>query len=403
MKFVFFGLLVLYQPQAQLPSALRMSQVQTRTNPQQIPATQLEQRPLPQLNIPSDVEVRDADLRTVLTALAQAAGLNASIAPDVTGKVTVDLENVTLLQALDAILTPLGLQYEIGGSLLRVARLQMQTRTFSFDYITTQRTVGRSLSTTTVAGGPSTLLTGAETTDLLADIENGLNTLKSENGKIVFHKMSGLIFATDFPRNLDTMQNFLEAVQNVVNRQVVIDARLVEVRLNQESQAGINWPAVLGDSVRVTDENFSQLLTRLSAHGNVNVISRLTVSTLNNQPAVIRLGTQVRSSINEGVVLDVTPQISDDGFITMNMHPAITAPAGQAISPGGDSVPIVDVRETDTVVRVAQGESIVITGLTSNRESNQKTDLVIMLTPRISTVRTALDQTQEGMKPQEKR
>jgi type II secretory pathway component GspD/PulD (secretin) len=135
----------------------------------------------------------------------------------------------------------------------------------------------------------------------------------------------------------------------------------------------------------------------------------------------------VPSTINEGVVLDVTPQISDDGIITMNIHPTITERTGVATSPQGNSVPIVDLRETDTVVRVAEGETVVIAGLISDRQleetskvpllgdipvvgplfrkkrlESRKTDLVILLTPRILTIRSAVDYSRSRVEAQER-
>ena len=120
-------------------------------NPSQIPAPQLEDRQI-QSGGRMRVQFRDVDLRALLSALAQNEVLNLSIDPTISEMVTVDLDNVTLEEALDAILTPRALQYRIDGNLLRVSKLQMQTRTFSFDYVTTARTLGRSLSANATAG-----------------------------------------------------------------------------------------------------------------------------------------------------------------------------------------------------------------------------------------------------------
>jgi general secretion pathway protein D len=112
--------------------------------------------------------------------------------------------------------------------------------------------------------------------------------------------------------------------------------------------------------------------------------------------------------LTEGVVLSVTPQISADGIIHMNINPSITERTGVATSRLGDQVPIISVRETDTLVRVRQGETIVIAGLMQDRasvdtakvpligdvpvvghlfkrteKSRRKTDLVILLTPTV--------------------
>lgn len=448
---------VAVSPQAPPPGALP-----------QIPAIQLEERQQPGAGFLSRMTVRSAELRAFLSALAQAAGLNLSMAPDITGTVDVDFDNVTLNEALDAVLSPLGLQYQIDGNLLRVSRPQMQRRQFTFDYIRTARTLGRSLSASAsagigTAGGSSASLSGTEETNLLTELDTGLAALKSPAGTIVFNKMAGVIFVTDFPRNLEAIEIFLETVQNAVNRQVVIEAKFVEVKLNDDFQAGINWRMALGKVLTfsqpfagtttvqggVTYKDFNLILSALAFQGNVNVLSSPTMATLNNQPAVMRAGTQdvfftttnqvdprtgtivqtatTPSTINEGVVLDVTPQISDDGIITMNIHTTITERTGQAVSPRGDSVPIVDIRETDTVVRVAEGETVVIAGLISDRQLEQvskvpvlgdipvlghlfrktavesrKTDLVVLLTPRILTVRSAVDYTRNRLEAQER-
>jgi len=503
-KILVTGTLTLFlAAQQRLPSTLRISQIEDpsgRANAvvvvggaqgpvitnRQLPAPQLEQTP--QGQTPGSrftVQFAEADLRSVLSALAQYNGLNLVIPPTIMGTVTVDLNNVTLQEALDAILTPRNLQYSIEGNLLRVDVVQMETRTFSFDYITTQRTLSRAVTASSSAGGgvsfagggtgggavaaggggggSSASISGTETTNLLTDVETGLNSLKSANGKFVFNRMAGLVFATDLPKNLDAMGLFLETIEGAVHRQVVIEAKVVEVQLNDNSQFGINWTAVFGNALRVeqtlgiqgsiqataTYKDSNADISALSNQGTVDVLSNPTVATLNNQPAVIRVGTQdvffvtttqvdprtgtivqtavTPSTINEGIVLDVTPQISDDGIITMDIHPTITERTGQATSPRGDSVPIVDVRETDVVVRVAEGETVMIGGLLSNRtretinkvpvlgdvpllgglfrrnsKENRKIDLVILLTPRILNVRTAVDYTKTKLAEQDR-
>lgn len=458
----------------------------------QLPASQIELRPQTQLSgAPFDIQIRDASLRAVLNTLAQANGLNLVMPPDIEGTVTVDLKGVTLAQALDAILTPRLLQYRIEDGLLRVDKIQLESRTFKFDYVTTQRTLSRSLSASSTAGGgagitsgggaaaaggapggfsggtgggggSSASLSGQENTNLLQDVQTGMDALKSPEGKIIFNRMAGIIFATDYPRNLDAIGLFLETVQSAVHRQVVIEAKVIEVKLNDDSQAGVNWTAVFGNALRLeqalgasgfrigaTHGDFNATLTALATQGTVNVLSSPTIATLNNQPAIMRVGTQdiffttttqvdprtgtivqtatTPAAINEGIVLDVTPQISDDGIIVMNVHPTITERTGQATSPRGDTVPIVDVRETDQVVRIKQNETVIIGGLISDRKletvnkvpvlgdipgigglfrrttkENRKTDLVILLTPRVMDIRTAVDYTRDRIDAQER-
>ena len=512
MRMITAALLLLVGTQ-NLPTDLRVSQLEdprirnagiviiggqtpviTNAQQPQLPATQLEQRPQTQgLNATFDVNFRDAPLVPVLNTLAQYAGLNLVIPPDISGIVTVDLKNVTLNQALDAIVPPRGLQYKIEDGMLRVEKIQLELRSFKFDYITTQRSLTRAISassstttgtgvgtaglgatagvvggsTATVGGGgggggSTSSVSGTERTDLWAEMEAAINSLKSPEGKIIFNKTAGLVFATDYPRNLDQVGFFLETIQTAVHRQVIIEAKVIEVRLDDTSQFGVNWTALAGQALRLqqpftttggfqiaaTAKEINATINALASQGYVNVLSSPTISTLNNQAAIIRVGTQdiffstttqvdprtgtivqtaiTPSAINEGVVLDVTPQISEDGIIMMNVHPTVTVRTGQATSPQGDTVPIVDVRETDAVVRVKDGGTVMIGGLISNTQTenankvpilgnlpvvgglfrstskeNHRTDLIILLTPKILDIQSVMDYTRSRIESQE--
>jgi len=296
--------------------------------------------------------------------------------------------------------------------------------------------------------------------------------------------MSNTIMVLDYPENIKRIAMFLESIEGAVQRQVLIEANIMEVSLNDNFQAGINWGFIQslpqmsnvqwgvaddgsstwtgypgstgsssdsgqgsdGDSQSIpnmpTIRPFSgvfrigfpgqnilltDIIEALSTQGDVNILSNPRVSTLNNQPAIIKVAREdvyfqtIRSStygesttetnvnfLTVGIVLSVTPQISSDGIITMTIHPSITEKVGEQISMLGDSVPIVNVRETETVARVSDEQTIVIGGLMQNKilESvvglpilkdlpligvlfkhvsrvKRKTELVIMLTPRI--------------------
>lgn len=467
-------------PGGSVVSTVIRPQAAAPTPGQQLPALQLEVEP--QVGTGSfDVQVVGGDLRLLLATVAANFGLNLLMDEEITATLSINLINVTLEEALQLILEPRGLEYRVEGDILRVQQPQLETRTFEFDYITTIRTLSRSTSASASAGGAggftggggtsfggggggsNVSLSGQEANSLLDDVEADLGSLISPEGQIIYNRIAGLIFATDLRQNLDAIGNYLELIQNAVNRQVVIEARIVEVKLNDNFQAGIDWSAVLGNTGTITQSlggaalsgftfnvsrtNFDALLNILSTRGEVNVLTASSVATLNNQPAVIRVGTQdvfftttsqvdpqtgriiqtttTPATINEGVVLDVTPQISADGIITMNIHPTITERTGQATSPDGNTVPIVDVRETDTVLRVREGETVFIAGLISDRtienetkipligsipivgnlfkkttQETRKTDMVILLSPTITTLQTAADYARERLEEQ---
>ena len=305
--------------------------------------------------------------------------------------------------------------------------------------------------TQTGAQGSSAEVTGTDSGDIFGDVSAGVRTLMSPEGRFNMDKKAALLQTTDYPDRLDQIQLYLEAVQNRATRQVQIQARVIEVTLDDEFSAGINWNLLIkdaGDAVSLTQtvaptsggsftaglsiKDFTGLLQAFAAQGKVNVMASPTVNALNNEPAIMRVGTQdvffktttqtdgvsgrilqttvEPQAITEGVVLSVTPQIGSDGMINMSITPSLTERTGEATSRFGDRVPVLSVREADTLVRVHGNETIVIAGLMEERlrrevrkvpffgdlsgigavfrgetTSRRKTDLVILLTPTIMT------------------
>jgi MSHA biogenesis protein MshL len=389
-----------------------------------------------------------------------------------------ELKNVTVREALDLILEPLALDYSVRGNVIRVFRQELETRLYSIDYVITRRTGSRSMSASTGttsggvgvvgnggigvsgggvaggvagggAGGSSSQVSGADAPDLFADLLEGVRILLSEEGRVNLDRTAAVLQVSDRASRLDLVEQYLETVMMRVTRQVQIEAKIVEVELRDEFSTGINWRAVFGSlensgtvsqtlapattggfTLALNVGDFTALLNAFATQGKVNVLSSPRVTAMNNEPAIMRIGTQdvffitttqvnpdtgqilqssvTPQSITEGVVLSVTPQISADGMVHMSINPSVTERTGQATSRLGDTVPIVSVRETDTLVRVRQGDTIVIAGLMQDRTSQDtakvpllgdvpvvgnlfkrterrrtKTDLVILLTPTV--------------------
>ena len=245
---------------------------------------------------------------------------------------------------------------------------------------------------------------GSESTDVFASIEKSLGFLKSENGKVDIHKESGLITAIDYRENLEEMAEFLDRVTESLNRQVMIEAKLVEITLSEGQERGVDWKAILGDvEINIDDRTSDRTLNAVIDTGHilsvidalaerheVSVRSSPRVSALNNQTAMIVLGeeevffetvaevdpetgrtishrTQPRS-VTIGVSLSVVSQISKDGVIMMNIHPRVTEKIGEKVSPDGIRVPQLTVRDIDTVARVKEGDTMLIAGLTTERK-----------------------------------
>ena len=528
------------QERAKIPSP----QVITSTQPQP-PEDNLKELVIPQREEAKKVPeklysffVRDADVQELLMALSRESELNIVIDPELSGKVTIDLKRVTLEEVLDAIVSPLGWTYRIDGKFIKVFRPQMETRIFTLNYLATKRSgkrevyanTGGGLQTGTLLGQQTGTLSGQQTAaspgssntgysglisvdevDLWDEIEKGLEAMifgsvdekakqatpesgkmtvarTDEKGKkLVINKTTGTIFATDYPINLNKVASFLEMIEGSSQRQVTIQAKIMEVILSDAFREGINWkiieglPRFVNLSWGLTDKAgttgfpggsltsstdtvstpgtfkispfggilaigaggsevlLSDIIQAISEQGDIKVLSSPTISTLNNQKAIIRVGNQdvffitgavstqttvtqfiQPMTIDIGIILDVTPQIAEDGSIIMNIHPSITDKIGEKTSPDGRSTfPLLSVRETDTTVKVRAGQTIVIAGLMQEKteetytgvpglrsipvlgglfryksEAKKNTELVIMITPTIQVGKKIEEHTQ---------
>jgi MSHA biogenesis protein MshL len=447
------------------------------------------------------IYARDSNIQDVLLAFSKDSELNIVIDPDLNGKVTIDLKRVTLKEALGAILSPLGWTYATDGKFIKISRPQMETRLFALNYIATRRTgkrevyastsTGGGLQTSTLPGQQTALSPGGARTgytdlisvdemDLWKEIQKGLENLifgfveekteetVSERGpekekatwtkvdtkgkKLVTNKSTGVIMVTDYPINLNKVASYLETVEGSSQRQVTIQAKIMEVILSDDHKEGINWKVIEGlpRSINAawgftnkagttgfpggtagfltgtgtgagtiatpgilkiapyggilalgaagTEVALSDIMQAIAEQGDVKVLSSPTISTLNNQKAIIRVGNQdvffitgavatqttvtqiiQPMTIDIGILLDVTPQIAEDGTIIMNIHPSITDKTGEKTTPDGKSTfPLLSVRETDTTVRVRDGQTIIIAGLMQEKTLENYTGVPVL-------------------------
>ena len=453
------------------------------------------------------VSARGVDVRNLLFALSQEIEQNIIVDPNVNALATVDLKNVTLKQALESLLIPLHLEYEMDKDFIRIHKEKMQTRTFSLNYVISKRRSSSNLSSSSGLGsssgtsfsssssttssstsaslgssssGSTSSIQVFEETDIWTEIISGLNNIvtpsastassdsssdssdssdstavasdggdrselvssllgggdtsstKGDNSSsfttgtsaaavavyeerayISVNRQAGLIVVKDFPDVLLQVAEFIEAVEGSVQLQVFIQAKIIEVTLNDDYKLGIDWKQVSPFSIGKTDgslfanttitgaaaANFtygpsataiSLILDALSEQGEVSVLSSPKIATLNNQRAVIKVGTEdiffipettkattssvawveyIPSTITIGIVLDVVPQINPNGDIMMGINTSITEQSGERTYPDGiNIVPIVDVRESNNVVLAQHGQTIVIGGLMKTKK-----------------------------------
>ena len=389
--------------------------------------TQLDETtPLPALDeqILSLALLEPLGVIDVLRLLLRETDVSLVPDPGIDETFTGELKNVTLRQALDLVLRPLVLDYRVEDGVLRVVRRPLQTRVFEVNVVTTRRVATRRVLAGSAEGAASpTELVSIDDRDFFDELERGVRPLLSAAGRAAVNRGAGLLQVTDLPERVDAVGQYLDRVVRRAGRQVRIEAHIIEIVLADAASAGLDWlalsrlaPALLGiggTSIRPvlpTRADVDQFLAALEQQGAVTTLARPTAVTMNNQPVVIRVDTRrvpveapsgIRRPAGAGVVLSMTPQVGLDGVVTLSVTPSVTTATGLVWS-GGDPVPTVTVRETDTVLRVRDGETAVLTGWLHRVESVVRavpdtqtavetasalaprlTELVILLTPSV--------------------
>ena len=425
--------------------------------------------------------LREADVKDILRAIAKQTDYNVVVEPDVKGFTTVDLKQVTLAKALEYILEPLNYSFKIEDRTVYVSKPKLETKLFTINYLALKKTAiskvtwkeGGSTSTSSGSGSSASTTSSEDKTlevksetesDLWKSLEDNLKSILSAEGKSSVNRQAFTIMVTDYPKNLKRVSMFLDSLEGPMHRQIMIEAKIVEVILNAGSRVGVNWQLVnarVGSFANVSvtqsfpvpaDFSITQPMFRFfvgsPSSGELNisntyvdalqqqyetqVLSSPKISTLNNQRAVIKatqqevyfdeslaysgsaatpIATYTPRFLNVGVVLDVTPQIDDNNNIILSMHPVYSTISGYVNSPNPNSqgrVPVVTTREADTIVRIKDGQTVIIAGLIQERkfkdrtgilglssvpllgplfrvdtEEKRNTELVVFLTPRI--------------------
>jgi MSHA biogenesis protein MshL len=441
-----------------------------------------------------DLAVNNAPAPEVFMAIVSGSRYSMVVHPSIKERISVNLKDVTVLEALDTIREMYGYEYKVQGARILIQPVTLQTRMFQVNYLLGQRkgrseirvssgaisdssgqtqagavTAGTSPVTTVKALESSRIETESDA-DFWADIVTAVRTIIGPDGgrNVIVNAQSGLVLVRALPSELRQVDEFLRAMQGVVARQVMLEAKIIEVQLKDSFATGINWAAfdaegstraaagiispgtvlspqgtistftavdqngqflpnsqlitnttapgrliaesgvpgtVFGLALQAT--NFAALIGFLETQGELQVLSSPRIATLNNQKAVLKVGTdeffvtnvttnqttttggaiQNSPSITvqpffSGIALDVTPQIDEDGRIILHIHPSISQVTDKTkdIDLGDSGVfrlPLAssDIRETDTIVRVADGNIVAIGGLMGEVSSRGKSGL----------------------------
>lgn len=401
-----------------------------------------------------DLTISNAPAREVFMGLVEGTPYSMVVHPDVKGFLSLNLKEVTVPEAVEAIRQVYGYEYRRDGSRFLILGTEIQTRIFTVNYLNVIRrgtsnvsaTPGGSIGggttgttgTTGGTSGTSTTNVGTESqSDFWKDLTATLTAIigTAEGRKVVVNAQAGLVVVRAMPNELRIVEDYLGVTHATVNRQVVLEAKIIEVELKNEFQSGINWNVLSRNhngqvfqfqgktggstvtsgfgglfSLLIQTGDFSVLLDALRTQGEVQILSSPRVSTVNNQKAVIKVGgdeffvtgvsggtsiaatgatttttpSVTLSSFFSGIVLDVTPQIDEANNIILHMHPSVSAITQKtktfSISGASFELPLAlsSIQESDNIVRARSGQIIIIGGLMKEASTDEDASVPVL-------------------------
>ncbi|WP_421250832.1 pilus (MSHA type) biogenesis protein MshL [Aeromonas sp. 600584] len=411
------------------------------------------------------IAAHDVEAVEFFGSLFKGSRYSVAVHPGVAGQISVELKDVTLPEVLAVVGDMYGFDVQRKGNVFHIYPAGLRTETIPVNYLMMSR---RGLSRTSVStggvtandsnngnsdssfdsasnnnsstnnssgnnssgdSGNGTRIETDTNSDYWTDLRDSLQTLigTGDGRAVITSPQAGLVTIRAYPKELKAVREFLNQSESHLKRQVVLEARIIEVALNEGYEQGVDWSGLSaswdggkgitgggsasnsqlpttpnqiftalggGAGFTISDGNFNVAVNLLKTQGDVNTLSSPRVTATNNQKAVIKVGTDEyfvtnastttvsttsgdRTNPNveltpffSGISLDVTPQIDEEGKVLLHIHPSVidTEEQTKTIKVTNSDTLVLplaksSIRESDTVVQANNGDIIVIGGL----------------------------------------
>lgn len=401
-----------------------------------------------------DVAAKDMPAREFFLSLMEGAGQNLVVHPEVSGSITFSLRRVTLDEVLAAVRDSYGYDFRRTSYGYQILPNRAITRSYDLNYLNLQRIgqtdtrvssgqvessdngdSGNNDSNNSSSGRSVTTLNASQVStssdvDFWREVQQVVAMIvgNEQGNSVVVNPQASMLVVRANSTDQENVARFLEQAQRNLQRQVILETKILEVELSDGFQAGISWDQLGGDVSTSLDGallngpnaidgvfsgvlslgDFTGLIQLLETQGEVRVLSSPRISTLNNQKAVIKVGTdeffvtEVSSSSStttaagvteptqditltpffSGISLDVTPQIDQNDNVTLHIRPTVSRVRDQnkTIVLGDDNVfnlplALSTTRQSDSIVRARSGQVVVIGGLLQNSSDNTDAEI----------------------------
>jgi len=349
------------------------------------------------------------EFKTILNELSNECNLNIIIKDNKANKIInssinyINVKNESLKNLLNILFEAKNLFYSLKGNVLTIS--YYETKTFKINYIP------NSISGSSDLNSSTNNINADYSFDFWSVLQKNLTDIlknSSSDYKIpVIDKNAGLVTITGTRKQINLIKNYLDNLNDSLGREVLIDVHIYSVELSSSHKTGIDWSklnlAMNAENIPLKGRfllgsesvfnsstfNMSGFLNFLAQNGNVNSISNPKIVTLNSQKAIISIGdtiyykyaSNVTTNSNGnpnteytiaskfvGVILDITPQISENGEIILSINPKISAfkDTSQLNNPNRDMPPDTKDNTLMSVVKLKNNSTLVLGGLITN-------------------------------------